>query len=70
MIVRYASGALKNMMRTLQLDDLSELALEAVQERALEHKREEWLQQRALGRIASAFRAIPEARRRCWHERA
>ncbi|KOO35377.1 hypothetical protein Ctob_011389 [Chrysochromulina tobinii] len=38
MIVRYASGCLQNITRSLHIDGLSELAVEAVKERNLEHR--------------------------------
>jgi len=69
LIVRYASGALQNLLRSLQLENLSTVAMEAVKERTLEHRREEWLQQRAVQRIAAAVRAIPAAQRLQWFER-
>ena len=60
MVVRYASGALQNITRVLQLPDgLSDLAVEAIKERSLEHRREEWQQQRASARIAKALNDIP-----------
>lgn len=69
MIVRYASGALQNMTRALQLNDLSELAMEAIKERTLEHKREGAMQQRALGVIARAATRIPAQQRQRRHDR-
>jgi hypothetical protein len=59
MIVRYASGCLQNITRSLHIDGLSELAVEAVKERNLEHRREGWLEQRARMRIARALLDIP-----------
>jgi hypothetical protein len=60
MVVRYASGALQNITRSLQLPDgLSDEAMEAVKERSLEHRREEWLHKRALSRISRALTEIP-----------
>ena len=61
MIVRYASGALQNITQALGLpaDGLSATAMQAVKERSLEHRREEWVQQRALSRIEKALCEIP-----------
>lgn len=59
MIVRYASGCLQNITRSLHIDGLSELAVEAVKERSREHRRESWLEQRARARIARALNDIP-----------
>lgn len=61
MIVRYASGALQNITRALHLGDnsLSSHAMAAVQERSREHRREEFVQQRALAQISKAIRDIP-----------
>jgi hypothetical protein len=58
MIVRYASGALQNITRALNLD-LDGMAAMAVKERSLEHRREEFVQQRALSQIAKAVSSIP-----------
>jgi len=70
MIVRYASGALQNITRALQLpdDSLSVDAMAAVKERSLEHRREEFVQQRALAQIAKALRDIPADLRERRHE--
>ena len=72
MIVRYASGALQNITRALNLaeDGLSPQAMAAVKERALEHRREEFVQNRALTQIAKAFRDIPLELRQRRHESA
>ena len=66
MVVRYASGALQNISRVLRLpEDLSAMAVEAIQERSMEHRREEWQYQRASARIAKAIANMPlEARQR------
>jgi len=70
MIVRYASGALQNITRALELPEgLSDLAMEAVKERCLEHQREEWLQQRATSKIAQALAAIPMDVRQRRHDK-
>ena len=70
MIVRYASGALQNITRALQLegDELSEFAMAAVKERSLEHRREEWVQQRALSKLTHAIKGIPADLRQKRHE--
>lgn len=70
LIVRYASGALQNITRSLQIHDLSEYAIEAVKERSLEAEREAWIEARAIRRIARAYRQIPEVKRQARFERA
>lgn len=67
-IVRYASGALKNISSSLQLSNLSRLAMDAIELRAVEHEREERVQQRARGAIARAIARMPLDRRRRRHE--
>ena len=70
MIVRYASGALQNITRALQLnaDGLSEFAMAAIKERSLEHRREEWVQQRAISKLTHAIKEIPADLRQQRHE--
>lgn len=70
MIVRYASGALQNITRALNLtdDSLSSEAMAAVKERSLEHRREAFVQHRALARISKAFCEIPIEVRQKRHE--
>ena len=70
MIVRYASGALQNITRALNLtdDSLSSEAMAVVKERSLEHRREAFVQQRALAAIAKSFREIPYEMRQRRHE--
>ena len=71
MVVRYASGALQNITRALQLEEetlLSPLAMQAVKERALEHRLEEFVQRRAVAQISKAFARIPEPLRQQRHE--
>jgi hypothetical protein len=58
-VVRYASGALKNITRALKVGDLSATTMEAVKMRTLLKRREEWLQRRARERIENAVKKMP-----------
>ena len=67
MVVRYASGCLRNITRSLRIDGLSELAVSAVKERTLEHRREGWMKMHARARIARALLDIPSELREARH---
>ena len=65
-IVRYASGALRNITATGALRSLQAnvQVMEAVEQRSREHRIESFRQTRARGIISRAIRRIPPARRR------
>ena len=62
-VVRYASGALTNLAHRQADVGISEEAIEAVKARVSQVEAESKLRQRAVGRIASAVRAIPPSAR-------
>ena len=68
-IVRYASGALRNIATALKLSDLSDLAQMAIKERANEHMREGRQKERARETLSRAVARIPAGRRRMRQER-
>jgi len=67
MVVRYASGCLRNITRSLRIDGLSELAVSAVKERTLEYRREGWMKRHARATIARALLEIPSELREARH---
>ena len=71
-IVRYASGALRNIATSLGLPETevvtSELALAAINERAIEHQEEARTRQAAKHILTRAVRAMPPERRRARQE--
>ena len=68
-IMRYASGALRNITSWgEQSTSLSSLTLEAITQRAREHRIESLEQQRARAIVARAVLSIDPERRRKWQE--
>lgn len=68
-IVRYASGALRNITHALGLDDLSETARHAIKERSMAHVREGAEKESAKATLSRAVQRIPAEKRQQWHER-